>query len=173
MKVKDSYDITKYSQNREDNIESLDKIRLNNLNENSIHWTEDDSNIYADFYLPKAISNELKEDFIQNQFATYVDSINSFGDKTSIEDDLDIYIDNNISTRFIIDTIRVYGIEQKGFETEFTSVIDTADLKLNNYRELTNYAIQGYQGDALSFRLIYNKRPGYSYKLRVHIKIQA
>jgi len=173
MKVKDSYDITKYSQNREDNIESLDKIRLNNLNENSIHWTEDDSNIYADFYLPKAISNELKEDFIQNQFATYVDAINSFGDKTSIEDDLDIYIDNNISTRFIIDTIRVYGIEQKGFETEFTSVIDVADLKLNNYRELTNYAIQGYQGDALSFRLIYNKRPGYSYKLRVHIKIQA
>lgn len=173
MKVKDTYDITKYSQTREESIEALDRIKLNNLNETSIHWTEDVDTIYADFYLPKAISNELKEDYIQNQFKTYVEPINSYGDKTSIEDDLDIYIDNNISTRFIIDNISVYGIEQKGFKTEFTSVNDPSSLKLNNYRELTNYAVQGYQGDSLSFRLIYNKKPGYSYKLRVHIKIQA
>ena len=173
MKVKDTYDITSYSQDREDSIEILDRVRLNNLNESSIHWTEDIDTIYADFYLPKAISSELKEDYIQNQFKTYVDPVNSFGDKTTIEDDLDIYIDNNISTRFIIDNIKVYGIEQKGFKTEFNSVENTKDIKRDNYKELTNYAIQGYQSDALSFRLIYNKRPGYSYKLRVHIKIQA
>ena len=173
MKVKDTYDITKYDQSREESIERIDKIRLNNLNETSIHWTEDVDTIYADFYLPKAISSELREDQIQNKFKTYVNPINSFGDKTSIDDDLNIYIDNNISTRFIIDKVRVYGLEIKGTETEFTSVTQVSDLKRDNYRELTNYAIQGYQGDALSFRLIYNKRPGYSYKLRVHIKIQA
>jgi len=173
MKVKDTYDITNYSQTIEESIERLDSVRINNLNVSSIHWTEDDNSIYADFYLPKAISNKLREDFIERQFATYVKPEKSFGDKNSIDDDLDIYIDNNISTRFIIDQIRVYGLEQKGVDTEFTSVTEVDQLTNDRYQELSNYTIQGYQGDALSFRLIYNKRPGYSYKLRVHIKIQA
>lgn len=173
MKVKDTYDVTKYGQTVEESIERLNEIRINNLNVNSIHWTEDDNSIYADFYLPKAISNELREEFIERQFASYVNPVNSFGDKSSINDDLDIYIDNNISTRFIIDQIRVYGLEQKGGITEFTSVTEVNQLTNDRYKELNSYTIQGYQGDALSFRLIYNKRPGYSYKLRVHIKIQA
>ena len=173
MKVKDVYDITKFTQIEEENIERLDDVRANELNKYSIHWTEDDDSIEADFYLPKAISNELREDFIKEQFSKYVKAKNSYGDKTSIEDDLDSYIDNNITTRFIIDTIRVYGIEKKSIETEFTSVNEVSQLTSDGYKELTNYTIQGDQGDSLSFRLIYNKRPGYSYKLRVHIKIQA
>ena len=173
MKVKDSYDITKFTQTSEETIEILDDVRINELNKTSIHWTEDDSYIEADFYLPKAISSELKEDFIKTQFARYVDPENSYGDKTSIEDDLDVYINNNITTRFIIDSIKIYGLEKKSIDTEFTSVTEVSELTSDGYKELTNYTIQDYQGDALSFRLIYNKRPGYSYKLRVHIKIQA
>jgi hypothetical protein len=173
MKVKDVYDITKYSQTREESIEILDSIQINKLNTTSIHWTEDNSTLYADFYLPKAISSELREEFIRDEFLRYVSAENSFGDKGSIDDDLDIYIDNNISTRFIIDNITIYGLEQKGGSSEFTSVTEISQLTNDRYRLLDSYTIQGYQGDALSFRLIYNKRPGYSYKLRVHIKIQA
>lgn len=173
MKVKNSYDITKFTQTQEDTIEILDDVRINELNKTSIHWTEDDSYIEADFYLPKAVSNELKEDFIKTQFAKYVKPENSYGDKNSIEDDLEVYINNNITTRFIIDSIKVYGLEKKSIDTEFTSVTEVSELTNDGYKELTNYTIQDYQGDALSFRLIYNKRPGYSYKLRVHIKIQA
>ena len=173
MKVKDAYDITKYEQTIEESIGRLDSIRINNLNTTSIHWTEDDNSIYADFYLAKAISDELREEFIERQFSTYVKSNNSFGDKNSIEDDLDIYINNNIITRFIIDNTVIYGLEQKGGSSEFTSVTAVSQLTNDRYKQINSYTIQGYQGDSISFRLIYNKRPGYSYKLRVHIKIQA
>ena len=43
----------------------------------------------------------------------------------------------------------------------------------NNFKQLTNFNIQGYQNDGLSFRLIYNKRLGYSYNFKIHVKIQA
>ena len=58
-------------------------------------------------------------------------------------------------------------------QTQFVSVTQTSQLTADNYVELTNFNIQSYQNDGLSFRLIYNKKYGYSNKFKVHIKIQA
>lgn len=173
MKVRDTYDITKFDNTQEANIEVLDKIRFAQSNVTSIHWVEDDLQIIADFYLPTAILNELIEDGIEQQFRRYVNAANSYGDKSSLKDDLQIYSKSNISPRFIIDSIRIYGIEAKGLETNFVSVTQTSQLTNDNYRELTNFNIQSYQNDGLSFRLIYNKKLGYSYNFKVHVKIQA
>jgi hypothetical protein len=46
-------------------------------------------------------------------------------------------------------------------------------MKSDGFSELTNFETRGYQNDGLSFRLIYNKRKGYKYNLKFHIKIQA
>ena len=121
------------------------------------------------------------EDGIGRQFQSYVNPENSYGDKSSIEDDLKIYSGSNISPRFIIDSIKVYGIQGKigkGLfnqfsKTQFVSVTDPSQLNLDNYRELTDFNIQSYQNDGLSFRLIYNKKLGYSNKFKIHVKIQA
>jgi len=173
MKVRDTYDITKFDNIHEVSIEVLDKIRFAQSNISSIHWVEDESQVIADFYLPTAILNELIEDGIEKYFGRYVSAANSYGDKSSIKDDLQIYSKSNISPRFIIDSIKIYGIEAKGLETNFVSVTQTSQLTLDNYRELTNFNIQSYQNDGLSFRLIYNKKHGYSYNFKIHIKIQA
>jgi hypothetical protein len=173
MKVRDTYDITKFDSTQEASIEVLDKIRFAQSNVTSIHWVDDDLQIIADFYLPTAILNELVEDGIEQQFRRYVNAANSYGDKSSLKDDLQIYSKSNISPRFIIDSIRIYGIEAKGLETNFVSVTQTSQLTNDNYRELTNFNIQSYQNDGLSFRLIYNKKLGYSYNFKVHVKIQA
>jgi hypothetical protein len=173
MKVRDTYDITKFDNTRETNIEVLDKIRFAQSNVTSIHWVEDDSQIIADFYLPTAILNELVEDGIEQQFRRYVNVANSYGDKSSLKDDLQIYSKSNISPRFIIDSIKIYGIEGKELSTDFVSVTQILQLTDDNYRELTNFNIQSYQNDGLSFRLIYNKKLGYSYNFKVHVKIQA
>jgi hypothetical protein len=87
MKVRDNYDITKFTNVKEKSIEALDKIRINNASIETIHWYEDDSQVIADFYLPDAILNELNEDGIKKYFNKYVNSANSFGDKSTIEDD--------------------------------------------------------------------------------------
>jgi hypothetical protein len=173
MKVRDTYDITKFDNTQEASIEVLDKIRFAQSNVTSIHWVEDDLQVIADFYLPTAILNELIEDGIENQFWKYVNAANSYGDKSSLKDDLQVYSKSNISPRFIIDGIKIYGIEAKGLETNFVSVTQTSQLTNDNYRELTNFNIQSYQNDGLSFRLIYNKKLGYSYNFKVHVKIQA
>lgn len=173
MKVRDRYDITKYTNVQENSIESLDKVRSNNSNTETIHWYEDDSQIIADFYLPDAILEELIEDGIRKYFKKYVNAGNSFGDKSTIEDDLKLYAKANISPRFIIDGIFIYGIEGKDLTTNFLPVLNTSELTDNNFKQLTNFNIQGYQNDGLSFRLIYNKRLGYSYNFKIHVKIQA
>ena len=173
MKVRDTYDITKYDNVQEASIEALDKIRFAQSNTASIHWVEDPSQVIADFYLPTVILNELIEDGIEQYFKNYVSATNSYGDKSSIKDDLQIYSKSNISPRFIIDSIKIYGIEAKGLVTNFVSVTETSQLTLDNYVELTNFNIQSYQNDGLSFRLIYNKKLGYSYNFKVHVKIQA
>jgi hypothetical protein len=181
MKVRDTYDITKFDNIKEPSIEVLDKIRFANSNKASIHWVENGLQIIADFYLSTAILNELIEDGIERQFQSYVNATNSYGDKSSIQDDLKIYSGSNITPRFIIDSIKVYGIQGKvgkGLfnqfnQTQFVSVTQTSQLTIDNYRELTDFNIQSYQNDSLSFRLIYNKKPGYLNRFKVHVKIQA
>lgn len=173
MKVRDTYDITKFDNIQESSIEVLDKIRFAQSNTASIHWTEDSSQVIADFYLPTAILNELTEDGIEKYFWKYVNAANSYGDKSTLKDDLQVYSKSNISPRFIIDGIKIYGIEAKGLETNFVSVTQTSQLTTDNYVELTNFNIQSYQNDGLSFRLIYNKKLGYSYNFKIHVKIQA
>lgn len=173
MKVKDVYDITRFSDIKENSLEELDRIRFNQSNISSIHWYENDSQLIADFYLPNAILNELIEDGITNRFKKYIKSAFSFGNKETIQDDLKIYSNANITPRFILDTIDIYGIQGKDLTTQFISVDDVSELTLNNFTKLSNYNILSYQNDGLSFRLIYNKMLGYSYNFKIHVKIQA
>ena len=173
MKVKDTYDITNFTSTKENSVDSLDAIRFNNLNTSGIHWIETDSQIIADFYLPKAINEELREDNILTSFSKYILPEYSYADKQTIEDDLDKYVYSNIVNRFIIDSINIYGVSGKQVTTDFVMVTDPVDLSKDGYLPQTNFDIQGYQNDALSFRLIYNKKIGYGYNLKVHVKIQA
>jgi len=173
MKVKNTYDITRYTSTEEASIESLDKVRLNKLNTESIHWYENEDQVVIDVYLVDAILTELIEDGISAKFKKYVKPENSFGDKTTLNDDLAIYSEYNIVPRFIIDNISIYGIEEKNITTYFYSTKYISELTDGGFKLLSNYNIQNYQNDGLSFRLIYNKRHGYSYNFKIHVKIQA
>ena len=173
MKVKDTYDLTNFRATKEVSNYELDSIRFNNLNTTGIHWIETESEIIADFYLPKAIYNELLEDKIYQSFSKYVSPEFSYADKTTLNDDLEKYVYANIVNRFIVDSVSIYGISGKNMESDFVMVNDPSELLTDGYLVQTNFDIQGYQNDALSFRLIYNKKIGYGYKLKVHIKIQA
>ena len=173
MKVEDIYDLTSFTSTYETGLDALDSIRNNKLESTAIHWTENENEIIADFYLPRAIYNELLEDGILQRYRKYISAENSFGDKESILDDMQKYVYKNIVNRFIIDNIEVYGVEGKDLETDFISVTEVSHLTRNDFRPLTNFEIKGYQNDGLSFRLIYTKKEDYNYNLKVHVKIQA
>lgn len=173
MKVKDNYDITSYQVEEVNTVDDLDYIRVNNLNKKSTYWFETDTQLIADFYLPQSIYEELLEDGIMSNFRKYVKPETSFMDKTSIEDDLEVYINKNIVPRFIIDSIEIYGIEGKNLNSEIISVNSATEMTAEGYSLQSNYDIQKYQNNSLSFRLIYNKKLGYSHKLKVLVKIEA
>ena len=156
-----------------ENKKELTVIRYDEKENEGAYFFEDSQKIYIDFYVADSFIQELKEDKITSYYNRYVKPESSFGDKTTLEDDVNIYIRENIIPRFLIDSIKIYGKQIAGSSSELNSISDVEDISSGGYLELTNFEIRSFAEKPLDFRLIYNKKPGYSYKLRVHSKIIA
>lgn len=173
MKVKNQYDITAYKSRKVNSLKALDVIRYDEKSNSSAYVFEDYNKIYIDFYIVDSIINELKEDNITLHYSKYANASESFGDKTTLEDDTSIYIKENIIPRFELDSIKIYGKAIANGVTELASVTELEDILSDGYLPLTNFEIRRFAEKPLDFRLIYNKKPGYNYKFRVHSKIIA
>ena len=183
MKVKNEYDITSYNLKRVRSLQALDVIRYDEREDDGAYIFEDSQKIHIDFYIANSIVRKLKEENITAYYSRYATSEYSYGDKTTLEDDSTIYIEENIIPRFIIDQIKVYGTEIAGYlpsddinqskYSELESVTNIEDITSDGFFELTNFEIRSFAEKPLNFRLIYNKKPGYRYNLRVHSKIIA
>ena len=183
MKVKNEYDITSYNSRRVRSLRDLDVIRYDEREDDGAYICEDSQKIYIDFYIANSIVRKLKSENITSHYSQYATSEYSYGDKTTLEDDSTVYIEENIIPRFIMDKIRVYGTEIAGYlpsdnisqskYSELESVTDIEDITSDGFFELTNFEIRSFAEKPLNFRLIYNKKPGYRYNLRVHSKIIA
>ena len=173
MKVKDEYDITSYDTISVNSLSELDVIRYDEKENEAAYIFEDSQKIYLDFYIADSAIKELKEEKITAHYSKYASSQFSYGDKTSLEDDTTVYIVENILPRFIVDEIKVYGKEIAGGNSELESISNAKDIMSGGYIPMTNFEIRSFAEKPLNFRLIYNKKPGYSYKLRVHSKIIA
>lgn len=173
MKVKDEYDITSYEISNVSSLLELDNIRYDEKEDKGAYIFEDDQKIYIDFYIADSIIKKLKEEKITSHYSKYAVAADSYGDKTTLEDDTSIYISENILPRFIIEEINVFGKEIAGGNSELSGVSEFSDIMSGGYIPMTNFEIRSFAEKPLNFRLIYNKKPGYSYNLRVHSKIIA
>ena len=173
MKVKDTYDLISHSATKEVSLDVLDDIKMEEKNSTDIHWYENDEKIYIDFYADSSIINKLKSDGIASKFSNYVNAINSYGDITTISDDLEIYITSNIVNRFILDSISLYGISGRNISSNIISASSIYDFTTNSFETLSNYEIHSSIKEGISFRIIYNKKLGYYYQFKIHVKIQA
>ena len=174
MKVQDFYDITSYKSTRENSLEALDEIRMSDKSVTSIHFFENPKQVFADFYLPDAIVSELLEFNAGVHLKRYIKNENSFGDKTTTDDDVVEYIKRNVVSRFITEFIRVYAFESRELEeSSFLSLSNANNIAREGFVEQTNFDIKKFTSDGLSFRLIYNKKISYNYNFRIHVKIQA
>lgn len=174
MKVKDEYDITAYSPIYVNSLQELDIVRYDEKANQSAYVFEDSQKIYIDFYIMDSVINELVEDEkIVSYYSKYVNAENSYGDKTSLNDDTILYIKNNIVPRFEMEEILIYGKPVTSENTELNSVVNLEDIMSDGYLPLTNFEVRRFAEKPLDFRLIYNKKPGYNYKFRVHAKIIA
>jgi len=173
MKVDDVYTLSRFNAIQTTSLDELNNSSIKASKDNSIFWFEDDSKVYIDVYLRFALLDELIENGINNKFNKYIVPSKSYGDITTIDDDLVKYVDSNIVPRFIIDTVELYAKEGKDITTSFLSVQDVTSIDQVTYSKQSSYSFTTFAEDRLGFRLIYNKKPGYKYQFIPAIKIIA
>ena len=173
MKVDDIYTLSRFNAIQTTSLDELNNSNIKASRDSSIFWFEDDSKVYIDVYLRYALLDELIENGISNKFNKYIVPSKSFGDITTIDDDLVKYVDSNIVPRFIIDTVELYAKEGKDITTSFLSVQDVTSIDQVAYSKQSSYSFTTFAEDRLGFRLIYNKKPGYKYQFIPAIKIIA
>jgi hypothetical protein len=173
MKIKDEYNIVSFTYETVDSNEKLNHILKNSINKSEVMFFEDDKYIIADFYISDAATRLLKEDGILSRIQQYVSVSNSAGDKTTISDDADFYINKNIIEQFMVDSISLYTRKFKGSASNIVDVTDINTLSAGGYSPDNNFTYKSHKQKPMNFRLIYNKRLGYSYDIKPMIKIKS
>jgi hypothetical protein len=173
MKIKDSYTMLNFDVTRVRTEEELDDILANSTNTTDIVQFEDKKRVVLDFYIDFTINKKLSADGVLDTIKKYVLAANSADDKTTLEDDAQLYIGKNLINVFGISQIKLYTQRLKGAGSQVESVDSVGDLDNNNYIYDQNFTFSSHEQKPLNFRLIYNKRLGYSYRIRPMVKITS
>ncbi len=173
MKIKDKYDLISFTSSRIDSKEELDEILKGSTNELEVLFFEDDKEIIADFYVTDITTRILKEDGVLSRIQNLVSVQNSAGDKTTVSDDADFYISKNLISQFVVDAIQLYTIRFKGSSSTISNATDVNLITASGHTPDNNFTYKAHKQKPMNFRLIYNKRLGYSYDIQPMIKIKS
>ena len=173
MKVKNEYNLYSFNYQVIESKEELDEILKNSINDTEVLMFEDENEIIADFYITDVATRILRTDGVLNAIRNYVSAQNSAGDKTTLNDDADFYINKNVISQFVVDSIQLYT---KRFKGSASSIVNTVDINLigdGGFSPDNNFTYKSHKQKPMNFRLIYNKRLGYSYDIKPMIKIKS
>jgi len=173
MKIKDSYDLTQFTSYKASTQEQQDRILANNDEKYDVVLFEDKKYVYMDFYITSTIKKLLSQDGVLDSINKYVKAVDSAGDKTTTKDDALLYVENNLINTFNLDMIKIYSSRIKGVSSEVLSSASIDNLDDGGYINDINFTFKSHEQKPLNFRLIYNKRLGYSYMIRPMIKIKS
>ena len=173
MKIKDSYTMLNFEVDRVKTEGELDDILANSTNKTDIVLFEDKKRVVMDFYIDFTINKKLSGDGVLDTIKKYVLAVNSAADKTTLTDDAQLYIRKNLINAFNIDQIKLYTKRFKGSDSTLEIVDTISNLDDNNYNSDQNFEFSSHEQKPLNFRLIYNKRLGYSYRIRPMVKITS
>ena len=171
MKIKNEYDVTSFTYENVDSQEDLDFILKNGINKAEVTVFEDEKQIVADFYITDAATRLLRNDGVFDVINKYVNAEDSAGDKTTLIDDANFYINNNIIEKFVVDSISLYTRDFKGRPSSIINIGE--DIRAGGFTPDNNFRFKSHKQKPMNFRLIYNKRLGYSYDIKPMIKIKS
>jgi hypothetical protein len=97
----------------------------------------------------------------------------SIGDKTSLVDDSESYAIKNLLNVFTVDSLNLFTKAFKGSGSNIINSNTVDDLSTNGFSVDVNFGYKPHAQTPLNFRLIYNKRLGYSYDIKPMIKIKS
>jgi hypothetical protein len=173
MKLKDVYYLTEFTTQRVNSEEELDDILRTSNNDRDVVIYEDNQNLIIDFYLDDVVYQKLSSLGALNTLTRFIDPKLSIGDKTTLEDDMRSYVAKNLIDVFTVDQIDLWVKRFKGKESEVLSTSSINLLDNDGFTKDQSFTYRKHGDTPLNFRLIYNKRLGYSYDIRPMIKIQS
>ena len=173
MKLNDAYFLTEFSLQRVNSEEELDDILRTNNNDNDVVLYEDKQVLIADFYMNDVVYKKLSDLGALNTLSQFIDPSKSIGDKTTLSDDMQDYVNKNLIQAFTIDQIDLWIRRFKGAQSNILSTANIDLLDNGGFTQDQSFTYRLHGDMPLNFRLIYNKRLGYSYDIRPMIKIQS
>ena len=173
IKTGESYSLFDFTSRKFKNIEQLNDIKSSGISKDEINFIETETEIIADFYLSKSLIRFLDNRGVRNIIKRYVSVEDSFGRIDTLDDDVEGYISENILNLYSISSIDLYVLESKEITTNIEAADSLSTIGAGNYEINNNYSFKLDPKDPLNFRLIYNKRLGFSYEIRPLVKIKA
>lgn len=173
MTLENSYNLLSYTSSTVNSKEELDDILRNSNNTTDVVLFEDKNTIIADFYLNEIIYKRLRDSGVLATINLYVKPADSIGDKTSLVDDSESYVIKNLLNVFTIDSLNLFTKAFKGSDSKIINSDTLDDLSTNGFAADVNFEYKPHSETPLNFRLIYNKRLGYSYDIKPMIKIKS
>jgi hypothetical protein len=173
MKLDDAYFLTEFTVQRVGSEEELDDILRTSNNDRDVVLYEDEQILIADFYMNDVVYKKLSDLGALNTLIQFIDPVNSIGDKTTLTDDMQDYVNKNLIQAFTIDQIDLWINRFKGSDSNILSTTNIDLLDNGGFTKDQSFTYSLHGDTPLNFRLIYNKRLGYSYDIRPMIKIQS
>ena len=173
MKIKDSYTLLNFSVATVESEEEQEQILIDSTNQSDVVLFEDKNRIVMDFYITTTIRKALATDGVLATIQEYVAVADSAEDKTTLKDDAELYIDENLVNLFGINQIKLFTRRIKGQASSLETAATIDALDDGGFVQDQNFSFRAHEQKPLNFRLIYNKRLGYSYRIKPMIKITS
>ena len=174
MKPKYSYNLLDFSTSYVSSEEELDEVLRNSENSTDIVLFENKNYVMADFYITDTLITKLAKEGVLASISQYVEPSNSAGNKETLNDDALMYAENNLVETYILDSIVLYVKQKKGKGSKIVNAVTIDQLDSDGFTiDRNNFAYRNHVQKPMNFRLIYNKRLGYSYDIKPMIKIKS
>ena len=174
MKPKYSYNLLDFNTSYVTSEEELDDILRNNANTSNVVVYENTNYVIADFYITDTLITRLAKDGVLESISRYVSPANSAGNKETLTDDALLYAENNLIETYILDSVQLYTKRFKGKGSKIINAVTIDQLDSDGFTlDKNNFAYRSHVQKPMNFRLIYNKRLGYSYDIKPMIKIKS
>ena len=173
MKTADNYELLQFKTEIVNSEEELDSILRNNTNKTDVVMFEDRERVLFDFYIDFTINRRLSEEGVLASITKYVLPIDSAEDKTTLKDDARLYISDNLVNAFGVNQIKLFTKRVKGVASTLENASTLDALDDGGFIADQNFSFKAHEQKPLNFRLIYNKRLGYSYRIRPMVKITS
>lgn len=169
------YEITAYGDiTNAVSLDDMKSIKESGNFDGDVVQYEDVDRIYMDVYLDNMLIDLLESDNAGRSIKKFVLASESYGDKSTVNDDIREYIKVNLLKLMNINDLKVYNKDNNSISSsELLSEESLNDILDSGFTESKDFRVEYDNTNPLNLRVIYNKRAGFRHQLYLYTKIRS